>query len=231
MFSEFREKGFTLVELMIVVAIIGILAALAIPAFVTYMNRAKASEADGIMETMATGAISYYEGNQQVHTNDEHWHHTDEGHVSDLEPGMPVPAGDKVFPGGDGGGDLPILTHDNIPVGGGQMMPRSDFGEDSGGSEDGLSGEELILQALNFGLDEATYFKYVYNANESGTDAEFAMWACHAFDSESNEESGCEGGNVGTPESGTAYHTVIQRCDADGSGASCNPRYVENEFQ
>ena len=54
------EKGFTLVELMIVVAIIGILAAIAIPQFTKYRARAQNSAALSDLRNTKTDLEGYY---------------------------------------------------------------------------------------------------------------------------------------------------------------------------
>lgn len=57
------EKGFTLIELLVVIIIIGILAAIAIPAFLNQRQKAWASQVESDLKNAAIAAESYAVGN------------------------------------------------------------------------------------------------------------------------------------------------------------------------
>jgi len=64
-----KEQGFTLIELMIVVAIIGILAAIAIPQFSAYRAKAFNAAAESDLRNVMTAEEAYFASNQTYTTS------------------------------------------------------------------------------------------------------------------------------------------------------------------
>ena len=60
-----RAFGFTLLELLVVVIIVGILATIAVPSFTRAMERARQSEASAFLDTLKTSEEAYYQENQK----------------------------------------------------------------------------------------------------------------------------------------------------------------------
>ena len=67
-FKKRKDQGFTLIELMIVVAIIGILAAIAIPNFIKFQARSKQSEAKSNLKALFTAQQSYFQEHDKFET-------------------------------------------------------------------------------------------------------------------------------------------------------------------
>lgn len=64
-----QDQGFTLIELLVVIIIIGILSAIALPAFLSQANKAKQTEAKQYVASINKGQQAYYAENTSFGTN------------------------------------------------------------------------------------------------------------------------------------------------------------------
>jgi type IV pilus assembly protein PilA len=92
-----EEKGFTLIELLVVVLIIGILAAIAIPAFLGQREKAQDGDAKSAVRNAASAAEAYF-------TDDQTYAGMDEAALTAIEPSIAdAPGAVTVTPNGEVG--------------------------------------------------------------------------------------------------------------------------------
>ena len=169
---------------MIVVAIIGILAAIAIPAFLRSVKKSKTSEAEGTMRKMADGSKAYFTSEQRgvgsATNTSEPWH-------AAVNEGFPVTWANYVFPGGStyGGfssgltGGTGQATCADAPKGGSKAIPYA------GASANRPAPGTLEAAVVNkFGIDfsDPMYFIYDYITVGQGETAEATIVARADFD-------------------------------------------------
>ncbi len=144
-----KLKAFTLIELMIVVAIIGILAAVAIPAFMKYIRRSKTTEATMNLRKLFDSSVSYYE--------DEHA--TRAGAIIERQ-----------FP------DDAIRNPAIFACAGGSQK-KHDPANDADAAGGNFDWSSSSWQALNFAIDDPHFFSYTYSSSGTGAGAAFTARA------------------------------------------------------
>jgi type IV pilus assembly protein PilA len=136
--------GFTLIELMVVVAIIGILAAVAIPAFMKNARKAKTTEATTNIKKMAEGASSYY-------------------HEEMNAAGTAVPI-QRQFPGIAGASGATSDTEPSMAAG----HPCCATAGISKCTPAPTLWSDAAWQQLKFSMDDPHYYAYQYSHNQVG---------------------------------------------------------------
>jgi prepilin-type N-terminal cleavage/methylation domain-containing protein len=135
MLNKFRsEKGFTLIELMIVVAIIAILAVVAVPQFTKYMKNAKTAEATEMLDLIKKGSASYYSSKQVA---------KDTGNSIYCQ-----------FP----------ATHAATPTGVSCCDAQLDADDDERCDAKPANWNDGTWSALKFAITDAHYFQYTYTS-------------------------------------------------------------------
>lgn len=136
-------RGFTLIELMVVVVILGVLASVAVPAFVNYIRRAKSAEAEDKISQIYRAAITYFQTQQ-----------FERGLGAGITPQFPETAGPTP-------GDCVTACADQPDA---RCVPRSDG---SGSYDPQVTWDTPSWIALDFAINDPHYYVYTMAADNN----------------------------------------------------------------
>jgi type IV pilus assembly protein PilA len=169
-------RGFTLIELMIVVAILGILAAIAIPALSKYMRRAKTSEAKGQIAKMFDGASAYF---QEEHVGRGAVDFLSSGgSIADQAPHMCPHWGSAMASGSAGA--TPAIGLDCNTGPGGRCIPAVGA-SGAGYYEMSLWTANEVWNGLNFQNEQGHFFHYNFKYTNETTGFGACQFTSQAF--------------------------------------------------
>ncbi|MCA9649551.1 MAG: prepilin-type N-terminal cleavage/methylation domain-containing protein [Myxococcales bacterium] len=172
------SRGFTLIELMIVVAILGILAAIAIPALTKYLRRSKTSEARVQLAKVFDAASAYF-SEEHVERGATQTIGGGAG-ISDLAPHR-CPHQNGEESGNTQATMTPALALNCNDGPGGRCVPAEGGGGGAGYYDMGLWTNNPVWSGLNFQQEQAHYFHYNFVASNSGTGYGQCQFTAQAF--------------------------------------------------
>jgi type IV pilus assembly protein PilA len=151
-----RSYGFTLIEIMVVVAILGLLASVAIPAMTAYMRRSKTAEARFQLSKMYDATSAFF--------NSEH---VDRDDVATIMGGASIGAAThrcpypSNTPAGGAAGLTPTIDCNTGP--GGRCVPGQN---PSGAGYYDIDewNDNSVWNSMHFALEQSHYFRYNYSS-------------------------------------------------------------------
>lgn len=172
-----NAKGFTLIELMIVVAILGILAMIAVPALQKYMRKAKSAEAKEQLGNIYKATSGYFKAE---HAQRGATDFIGEGAaIQDLAPHRcPHPVG---TPEGGEAEITPPIDFDCNEGPGSQCIPQGGGGGGGGYYDIALWNDNAVWNGLQFMMESGHYFHYNFIAVNETTGYGRCQFTAQAF--------------------------------------------------